>query len=159
MISVPELIVAMSMPRLVHYGLAAVNREVQRRAVPEHPPAGLRALSAIVRTDARRVSDVADRMRIDLSVASRQVAMLEAAGWVRREPDPDDRRAQRLEATDAGRAALAAARARMIDAYASIFANWSEDDLQALHATLGRLRADFARAGTGPALPAAAGAV
>src|SRR4051794_12514004 len=89
------------------YRLATANRELQRRTVPEHPPACLQALSVIARTDARRVSDVADRMRIDLSVASRQVAVLEAQGWVRRERDPHDGRAQRLEATEAGGGAAA----------------------------------------------------
>ena len=136
------------------YGLAAANRELQRRAVPEHPPACLQALSVIARTDARRVSDVADRMRIDLSVASRQVAVLEAQGWVRRERDPHDGRAQRLEATVAGLAALDGVRARMADAYADVLAHWSDEERRALHATLARLRDDFARA----AEPAAAAA-
>jgi DNA-binding MarR family transcriptional regulator len=109
----------------------------------------------IARTDARRVSEVADRMRIDLSVASRQVAVLEAAGWVRRERDPRDGRAQRLEATEAGLAALADVRARMAGAYESVLAGWSEHELQALHATLARLREDFTRVAQ-PASAAAA---
>jgi DNA-binding MarR family transcriptional regulator len=137
------------------YGLAAANRELQRRAVPEHPPACLQALSVIARTDARRVSEVADRMRIDLSVASRQVAVLEAEGWVRRERDPHDGRAQRLEATEAGLAALADVRARMAGAYENVLAGWSEHELQALHATLARLREDFTRVAQ-PATAAAA---
>ena len=138
------------------YSLGAVNREVQRRAVPEHPPACLQALAVLARTDAERVSEIADRLRIDLSVASRQVAVLEAAGWVERAPDPGDRRAQRLAITEGGRETLAAAHARMVAAYEGVLTDWSDEDLQALSDLLARVRDDFARlaepalAGVGP---------
>src|SRR4051812_17400036 len=130
------------------YGLAAANRELQRRAVPEHPPACIQALSVIARTDARRVSEVADRMRIDLSVASRQVAVLEAQGWVRRERDPDDGRAQRLEATAAGLAALGGVRARMAGGDATVLAGWGGGGPQALPAPLARPRRGSRRSAT-----------
>ena len=127
------------------YALGRVNRELQRRAVPEHPPACLQALGLIGRGDANRVSDIADALRIDLSVASRQVAVLEASGWVTRAADPADGRARVLEATESGRAVLADTLARMADAYTGVLAGWSEEELQSLHATLARVREDFAR--------------
>jgi DNA-binding MarR family transcriptional regulator len=127
------------------YALGRVNRELQRRAVPEHPPACLQALGVIARGEANRVSDIADQLRIDLSVASRQVAVLEASGWVTRTTDPADGRARRLEATEPGRAVLADTLARMADAYTGVLEGWSEEELQSLHATLARLREDFAR--------------
>ena len=127
------------------YALGRVNRELQRRAVPEYPPARLQALGLIGRGDANRVSDIADALRIDLSVASRQVAVLEAAGWVTRAADPADGRARVLEATESGRAVLADTLARMADAYTGVLAGWSEDELGSLHAVLSRLRRDFAR--------------
>jgi DNA-binding MarR family transcriptional regulator len=133
------------------YALGRVNRELQRRAVPEYPPARLQALGLIGRGDANRVSDIADALRIDLSVASRQVAVLEAAGWVTRAADPADGRARVLEATESGRAVLADTLARMADAYAGVLEGWSAEELQSLHATLGRVREDFARLGE-PAL-------
>jgi DNA-binding MarR family transcriptional regulator len=133
------------------YVLGAVNREVQRRAVPEHAPAGLQALAVLARTDASRVSEVADRLRIDLSVASRQISALESAGWVAREPDPDDRRAQRLRVTDAGQTVLEDTRSRMVDAYSHVLEGWSEQDVLALTTALERLREDFVRAAA-PAL-------
>ena len=135
------------------YALGRANRELQRRAVPEHPPACLQALGVIARGEAGRVSDIADRLRIDLSVASRQVAVLEASGWVTRTPDPVDGRAQRLETTEAGRAVLGDTLERMADAYTEVLESWSEDDLRALQATLIRLREDFARV-SAPALAA-----
>ena len=127
------------------YALGRVNRELQRRAVPEYPPARLQALGLIGRGDANRVSDIADALRIDLSVASRQVAVLEASGWVTRAADPADGRARVLEATESGRAVLTDTLARMADAYTGVLAGWSEAELQSLHATLARVREDFAR--------------
>jgi DNA-binding MarR family transcriptional regulator len=127
------------------YALGRVNRELQRRAVPEYPPARLQALGLIGRGDANRVSDIADALRIDLSVASRQVAVLEASGWVTRAADPADGRARVLEATESGRAVLADTLARMADAYSGVLERWNEEELQSLHATLARVREDFAR--------------
>ena len=54
-------------------------------------------------------------------------------------------RARRLEATESGRAVLGDTLARMADAYTEVLAGWSEAELRSLHATLGRLREDFAR--------------
>jgi DNA-binding MarR family transcriptional regulator len=46
---------------------------------------------------------------------SRVVAGLEASGLARRRPDPDDRRAIRIEATPRGRALLQEGRARRVE--------------------------------------------
>ena len=135
------------------YALGRVNRELQRRAVPEHPPACLQALGVIARGEAVRVSDIADRLRIDLSVASRQVAVLEASGWVTRATDPADGRARTLATTAAGRAVLTDTLARMADAYTGVLEGWSDDELSALQTVLSRLREDFARVSE-PALAA-----
>ena len=127
------------------YALGRVNRELQRRAVPEHPPACLQALGVIARGEAVRVSDIAEQLRIDLSVASRQVAALEAAGYVRREPDPEDRRAQRVSTTDAGQRVLGECHRRMVGAFARALENWTADDVAALSDQLERLREDVER--------------
>ena len=129
------------------YALGRVNRELQRRAVPEYPPARLQALGLIGRGDANRVSDIADALRIDLSVASRQVAVLEAAGWVTRTADPADGRARVLEATESGRAVLADTLARMADAYTGVLAGWSEEERRSF------TRRSRACARTSPAWP------
>jgi DNA-binding MarR family transcriptional regulator len=49
-----------------------------------------------------RLSRLAGDMCVDLSVVSRQVAALEAAGLVKREHDPADRRASVITTTDLG---------------------------------------------------------
>jgi DNA-binding MarR family transcriptional regulator len=137
------------------YRLGAVNREVQRRAVPEHPPACLQALALLARTDASRVSDIAERLRIDLSVASRQVAVLESSGWVTRQRDPRDGRARQLEVTTAGQAVLEDAHERMVNAYGRVLEGWSEEEIRALTGAVSRLRDDFARLAADAVLPGA----
>ena len=51
---------------------------------------------------ALRLSDLANRMEIDASTASRHVRALEQAGLIRRSVDPDDGRAFRVELTEQG---------------------------------------------------------
>jgi DNA-binding MarR family transcriptional regulator len=66
-----------------------------------------------------RISDLAVAKGLDASTVSRQVAQLVKAGLVRRDPDPDDRRASRLVVTDGGFGACrqyAEARRRAISA-------------------------------------------
>src|SRR4051812_25024861 len=84
------------------YRLGLVQREIARHALAELGSQGFVALGAIHVAGPARVSDVARRLRVDLSVASRQVAALTAAGYVRRQPDPEDRRAQLVSLTEAG---------------------------------------------------------
>ena len=51
---------------------------------------------------ALRLSDLAGRMELDASTASRHVRSLEQLGLVRRSADPDDGRAFRVELTEQG---------------------------------------------------------
>lgn len=57
-----------------------------------------------------RVGDLARDLRITVGGASKLVDRVERAGLIARRPDPEDRRAQRLVLTGAGRDILAAAR-------------------------------------------------
>jgi DNA-binding MarR family transcriptional regulator len=97
-----------------------------------------------------RVKDLAAHLHVDLSVASRQVAALEAAGYVKREPDPDDRRSARVTTTEAGDAALQTAHERIVGVFAAALADWSAEDAEHLTTALRRLRSDYERA-AGPA--------
>ena len=49
-----------------------------------------------------RVTDLAGCANLDTSTVSRHVAQLQRTGLIERTPDPDDRRAQRVELTAAG---------------------------------------------------------
>jgi DNA-binding MarR family transcriptional regulator len=137
-----------SIERLVRelYGLAAIRRDAARRAFSAQAIQGLSALWAVERLGPCRVGAVAEALHVDLSVASRQVAALADAGHVRRERDPDDGRSQLIGITASGQAALAAAHARMTEAFSDAVATWSDEDLDGLAATLARLREDYAGA-------------
>ena len=134
------------------YRLGTVQREIARHALAELGSQGFVALGTVHLEGPVRVSDVARRLNVDLSVASRQIAALSLAGYVRREPDPDDRRAQLVSLTAAGERVLGESHRRMVSAFEAVLGDWSADELTSLSDALQRLREDFERetAGTSP---------
>ena len=97
------------------YGLGLVQREINRHALAQLGSQGFAALAIVGLHGPLRVSDVAARLHVDLSVASRQVAALDRAGHVTRSPDGDDRRALVVALTDGGRDVLRDTHRRMVD--------------------------------------------
>jgi DNA-binding MarR family transcriptional regulator len=126
------------------YRLGLVQRQMGRHALTELGTQGFTALAVVHRCGPVRVSEVAEQLSVDLSVASRQVAALALAGYVEREPDPDDRRATRLRITEAGTRVLGDSHRRMVATATAALAGWSEEELATLAAQLERLREDFA---------------
>lgn len=61
------------------------------------------ALATLMEGDSWRMSEIAARLGIDPSTASRTLAPLVEMGLVRRVPDPSDRRIVRVEVAPAGR--------------------------------------------------------
>jgi DNA-binding MarR family transcriptional regulator len=59
--------------------------------------------------DSMRVGDLARGLRITVGGTSKLVDRIEEAGFIAREPDPDDRRASRVALTTAGKRKLKAA--------------------------------------------------
>jgi DNA-binding MarR family transcriptional regulator len=123
--------------------LGGVRRDLQRRAALGGVAGGIVALSALDRLGAARVSQVADELQVDLSVASRQVAGLDAAGYVKRIPDPRDGRSQKLQLTRAGKRALRKAQERSVEVLDRATEGWTEAEIQSLVAGLRRLRRDY----------------
>jgi len=133
------------------YRLGLVQRRIARHALAELGSQGFTALAVIHRHGPVRVSEVGEQLGVDLSVASRQVAALEKAGYVAREDDPGDRRACRLRTTAAGARVLTESHRRMVATATDALQEWSEPELAALAAQLERLRDDFATAAGEPA--------
>ena len=132
------------------YGLGMVQREIGRHALAELGTQGFTALAVIHVHGPLRVSDVAQHLGVDLSVASRQIASLTSEGYVERQPDAGDRRAQLVAATPAGRRALRESHRRMVSAFTRVLASWSEDDVTTLTQGLERLRSDYAQLAAPP---------
>ena len=127
------------------YRLGLVQREIARHALAELGSQGFTALAIVHRHGPVRVSDIARRLSVDLSVASRQVAALVDAGHVHREPDDEDRRAHRISMTESGVSVLRESHRRMVEAFGDALASWSDDEVTALAEGLDRLREDFSR--------------
>jgi DNA-binding MarR family transcriptional regulator len=132
------------------YRLGLVQREIARHALAELGSQGFTALAIVQKHGPVRIGDIAQWLSVDGSVASRQVAALAAAGYVRREPDPADRRAHRITVTQRGTHVLTVSHRRMVAAFAGALAGWTEEEVVALAEQLDRLRADFARAPEAP---------
>ncbi|MGI8846098.1 MAG: MarR family winged helix-turn-helix transcriptional regulator [Thermoleophilaceae bacterium] len=127
------------------YELGAVKRDMWRRAGFEQAQT-IAVLNIVYRRGPVRVGAVAEDLHVDMSVASRQLSALEAAGHIERTPDPDDGRSRLLAITPAGEEALGAAHEAMVGVFATTVADWSQADIDDLAASIGRLRSDYARA-------------
>ena len=132
--------------------LLRTGRHVSARAADhlygELPAFGWGLLVPLERDGDQRCSALAGVAGIDVSVASRQLAVLERLGYVERRPDPQDGRASLLRLTADGAEALAAARALRSDWALTALAGWDEAEARQLSGLLERLVADLATAGT-----------
>lgn len=116
------------------------KRMRQRRPGDEVDPATVPVLHVLSCTGAIRLSDLAQRMHLDASTVSRHARHLEERGLVSRTADPGDGRAFRVEITELGGKALAAAFEQRKELIGEVLASWPARDRQ----TLQRLAARFA---------------
>lgn len=100
----------------------------------------LGALRLVHRHGPVAVSEVARRLEVDLSNASRQLRALEDQGLVTRTVDPDDRRIARVAITATGKRVLDRARAIALNDYAVALDDWSVRDREQLGELLDRFR-------------------
>lgn len=96
-------------------------------------------LSRIASGGPERLSALAADICVDLSTISRQVAALEAAGLVRRTPDPTDRRASLIEATETGADVFAQNRSKWLGALRELLADWTSAERQEFARLFARL--------------------
>ncbi len=80
-----------------------------------------------------------ERVRVDRTTMVAVVDELEAAGFVERQRNPDDRRAYALQATDAGRAWIAEKRTALMAAQDELLSVLSEPERRQLVDSLQRL--------------------
>lgn len=92
-----------------------------------------------------QVSDLAHALRVDVSVASRQVSQLVDDGLVERAVDHGDRRVRTVRLSPAGRSLALEIGAVLDRRAAEVFADWSTDDLAAATVTLDRLTGTVTR--------------
>jgi DNA-binding MarR family transcriptional regulator len=97
-------------------------------------------MSVIDRLDGCRVYDIANELRITTGGASKLIDRIEADGWCRRRPNPEDRRSSLLELTPAGRKLLQAAGKTFDDELQRRLGGLSPRSVGQLLSTLTRLR-------------------
>ncbi|GAA3506298.1 MarR family transcriptional regulator [Streptomyces prasinosporus] len=90
-----------------------------------------------------RPGELAARLGVEASHVTRTVQQLQKSGHVTRVPDPDDRRAQRIELTETGRRAIARIREAGARAMQAALADWSPEDLRQLATLFHRMVDDF----------------
>ncbi|MDM7832307.1 MarR family winged helix-turn-helix transcriptional regulator [Cellulomonas edaphi] len=104
-----------------------------------------RATLAIIRLIDQRgpltLGEIAHLLRVDLSVASRQVSLMVTEGYVERAVDHDDRRVRTVALSDAGRARTREIKAELDARTRDVFGDWTEPQMADAVAMLGRLTA------------------
>ncbi len=123
---------------------AEANRQGQARMFD---PVRLGVLQLAVEHGPLRAGEVAERLDALPSSITRHIRALAEAELVITEPDPADRRAVLLIATDAGRAELRQFLDVGEQVFGAVIAEWSAEDVVTLTRLLTRLTEDWARHG------------
>lgn len=90
-----------------------------------------------------RLSDLANRLGVELSSVSRKVQKLEDAGLVKKSPDPTDARAFRLHLTPQGQETIDALANARFEIFREVLTSWSADDRTQLAALFDRFSSEL----------------
>lgn len=123
--------------------VGAVKRELGRNLPPECPPGSAGVLTILKQHGDMRMSQLAELLSVDVSVTSRHVSHVADRGWIKRSPDPDDKRANILHLTDNGRGVLDELSQHATKLLTDRLRDWDDDDVRELTRLLARLRDSF----------------
>jgi len=129
-----------------HVFASSVNDVIEERLLREVGPPQLtfsqfKLLKLVALTDAQTIGDVAAFLRVSNAAASKAVDKLVRQGLLVREEAQSDRRAIQLSLTASSRKVLAAYNAAKDRKLASVFREYSAEDLQRTAELLDRLTA------------------
>ncbi|MDC2960944.1 MarR family winged helix-turn-helix transcriptional regulator [Streptomyces gilvifuscus] len=105
--------------------------------------AAVALLRQVADSEPLRPGELAIRLGVEASHVTRTVQQLQKSGYVTRVPDPDDRRAQRIELTEAGREAIARVRDAGARGMQSALSEWTPEELRQLATLFHRMVDDF----------------
>jgi DNA-binding MarR family transcriptional regulator len=124
--------------------LMSIGRLIRQRSQGETLDTGsfwlLKTLGA---NGAMRVTDLATCTNLDPSTVSRHVTQLHRVGLIERTPDPDDRRAQRVQASSLGLRQLDAALRTRLAVLERTLDSWEPEDVRELDRLLTRFARDI----------------
>ncbi len=125
-------------------GVVAGSYHARMEAALDGTAGGLRGflvLSTVVHCDPPNQQALGAHLGIDRTVLTYLIDALAEAGEVERIPDPGDRRARKVVATDAGRARLASCEERIAAEEAALLSGLGSADADQLRSLLHRLAA------------------
>ncbi len=125
--------------RAILAGLVDILAGLKRRAGDREDPATVFLLRHLTESPPRRVTELAECSRLDVSTVSRHMKSLEEAGHVVRIEDPHDGRASRLSITEQGQALYDTAMAARSAALDRGLVGWTDEDRRALVELITRL--------------------
>ncbi|MGW5478706.1 MarR family winged helix-turn-helix transcriptional regulator [Streptomyces sp. NPDC004008] len=105
--------------------------------------AAVALLRQIADSEPLRPGELANRLGVEASHVTRQVQQLQKSGYVSRVPDPDDRRAHRVELTTLGREAVDRVRETGVRGMQAALSAWSPEELRQLATLFHRMVDDF----------------
>ncbi|MFG3029510.1 MarR family winged helix-turn-helix transcriptional regulator [Streptomyces sp. NPDC048253] len=105
--------------------------------------AAVALLRQVADSEPLRPGELAQRLGVEASHVTRTVQQLQKSGYVTRVPDPDDGRAQRIQLTEVGRAAVGRVRDAGARGMQLALADWSPDELGQLATLFHRMVDDF----------------
>ncbi|MFJ1808026.1 MULTISPECIES: MarR family winged helix-turn-helix transcriptional regulator [unclassified Streptomyces] len=105
--------------------------------------AAVALLRQVADSEPLRPGELAQRLGVEASHVTRTVQQLQKSGYVTRVPDPDDGRAQRIQLTEAGRAAIDRVRDAGARGMQLALADWSPQELGQLASLFHRMVDDF----------------
>jgi DNA-binding MarR family transcriptional regulator len=127
----------------VMHALMSVGRLMRRSAVDTVDLGTFWMLKTIASHGSMRVTELAQIAGLDTSTVSRHVTQLHRTGLLERTPDPDDRRAQRVELSPAGQSKLDEAVRNRIALLERSLEGWGPDELDDLGRLLNRFIGDI----------------
>jgi DNA-binding MarR family transcriptional regulator len=114
----------------------AVNRMLRENGLPDISVAYFAVLQALWETDGLSISDLGERAQLEKSTMTSLIDRMEAAGLVRRDDHPTDRRAYRICITPRGRELEEKLDQVVTEAYTRLTRGIPEKDLQTATAVL-----------------------
>ncbi|MGW4755175.1 MarR family winged helix-turn-helix transcriptional regulator [Streptomyces chartreusis] len=105
--------------------------------------AAVALLRQVADSEPLRPGELAARLGVEASHVTRTVQQLQRTGCVTRVPDPQDRRAQRIELTESGRRAIVRVRDAGARGMQLALADWTPEELRQLATLFHRMVDDF----------------
>lgn len=105
--------------------------------------AAVALLRQVADSEPLRPGELANRLGVEASHVTRTVQQLQKSGYVTRVPDPDDRRAQRIQLTETGQQAIDRIRDVGARGMQLALGDWSPEELRQLATLFHRMVDDF----------------